>query len=198
MTDWDNDQRIGSVSSFGFGGTNAHVVLSSYLDNDSASSLSDDNSTRPVQLVPFSAKTKSSLRGILRDTIELVSDSSQIDLSDLAYSFAVAKDTMPLRKAYLASNGKELSQKLEEGLNDNEVGPQPEDQLIPEKVVWMFTGQGAQYTGMAKQLYAQEPRFKEELDRCNTYLKPSLGCDLLDVCWDENRSNELTVFLTYK
>ena len=191
LTDWDTDQRIGSVSSFGFGGTNAHVVLSSYLDHDSARSLANDNSTRPVQLVPFSAKTKSSLRGILMNTIELVSDSAQIDLSDLAYSFAVAKDTMSLRKAYLASNGKELSQKLEEGLKNNEVGPQPEDQLIPEKVVWMFTGQGAQYTGMAKQLYAQEPKFREELDRCNTYLKPYLGSDLLDLCWDENRSNEL-------
>jgi len=191
LTDWDNDERIGSVSSFGFGGTNAHVVLSSYLDNDSASSLSNDNATRPVHIVPFSAKTKSSLQGIMRDTLELVSDSSQIDVSDLAYSFAVSKDTMSLRKAYLVSNGKELSQKLEEGLNNNEVGPQPENQLIPEKVVWMFTGQGAQYTGMAKQLYAQEPKFREELDRCNTYLKPYLGSDLLDLCWDENRSNEL-------
>ena len=48
-------------------------------------------------------------------------------------------------------------------------------------VVFLFPGQGTQYSGMGRQLYATEPVFKSQIDRCCEILKPGLGMDLSDV-----------------
>ncbi|GAB3327980.1 hypothetical protein GCM10027565_16000 [Bordetella tumulicola] len=110
--DWSNaGPRMACVSSFGFSGTNAHVVISEH-----ASSLSDQPTVQEVAagvFVPLSAKTEEQLRqqalelaGFLRRRQE------QVDLRRMAYTLQVGRDAMDHRLAVVADSIEALASKL--------------------------------------------------------------------------------------
>ena len=49
------------------------------------------------------------------------------------------------------------------------------------RIAFLFTGQGAQYAGMARQLYETQPAFRATLDQCDQILGPYLNRSLLSV-----------------
>jgi acyl transferase domain-containing protein len=57
-------------------------------------------------------------------------------------------------------------------------------------VVFMFSGQGAQYVNMARELYHVEPTFREQVDICSDFLKPHLGLDLRHILYPSTEQTE--------
>ena len=146
--------RRAGVSAFGFGGTNAHVVL------EEAPAVESAGPARPVQLLTLSAKTPSALQQAAARLVAHLHEHPDLNLADVAYTLQVGRAQLPHRCIFVARTGTILDvpdpKRLVTGLAERGDAP----------VVFMFPGQGAQQVGMGRELYQAEPVFREALDDC--------------------------------
>jgi acyl transferase domain-containing protein/acyl-CoA synthetase (AMP-forming)/AMP-acid ligase II/acyl carrier protein len=179
---------IVGVSSFGFGGTNAHVVLQGVEPICPVPQL--DLSS---QLIPLSARSPMALSALAERWLEAF-DTGRLSISDLAYTAAqrrtlhdhrlaiVARDAAGLRdclKAYLANEPRA-------GLVSGVALPNREP-----RVAFVFSGQGSQWWGMGRDLLDREPDFLDAVTQCDAIFRPIAGWSLIEVLRSENNSERL-------
>lgn len=175
----DAPRRAG-ISSFGFSGTNAHVILEEAPVEQLATPLAD----RPRHVVPLSARSEGALRRIAADFAATLR-AGEVSVPDMAHTAGIGRSHMVVRAAVVATDGSQSAAALQ-ALADGAQHPQLYRGRAPlhrpTDVVFMFSGQGGQYPGMTKNLYAAAPVFRTELDRCSAILgADSRGRTLLDV-----------------
>ncbi|MDO9103418.1 MAG: beta-ketoacyl synthase N-terminal-like domain-containing protein [Methylovulum sp.] len=157
--------RRAGVSSFGIGGTNAHIVL-----EEAPETMPASISPRAWQLLPLSAKSPQALQELSTALARQLQDNKALDCADVAYSLAVGRRELALRKCVVAGNAGQAVAGL------NETGyQQAADAPV---IVFMFPGQGAPLLGMGAELYRSESVFKAQVDDCCDRLLPLLGMDL--------------------
>lgn len=168
LSDWSAPApRIAGVNSLGVGGTNAHAVL-----QEAPRRLAGDESMWPFQPIVISAKSKAALENAAQQLAQhLRADQSQ-DLADIAYTLKQGRRAFEKRRVLVASSHAEAAALLEGSdprrvFSHDHLGDSPE-------VVFMFPGGGAQYAGMARDLYATEPVFADWMDRGLAVLQPKL------------------------
>ncbi|MFI6813456.1 SDR family NAD(P)-dependent oxidoreductase [Nonomuraea sp. NPDC050328] len=164
LTKWDNAQgpRRAAVSSFGIGGTNAHLVL------QEAPPRTPVAAEGPA-LIQVSARTPEALEAARKRLIEHVdglSPADDVTLADVAHTLRVGRTAYPHRAAIVAEDASALGKRWESG------------QAGEPSVAFLFSGQGAQYPGMGAALYAAEPAYAAAVDRCAELLLPELGVDV--------------------
>jgi acyl transferase domain-containing protein len=186
--------RLAGVNSFGYSGTNAHAILqeapaNSHTPQDERAGLLD----RENEILFISAKSAASLEETSERWIELL-DSHPATLRDLAYSAALHRTQHNHRLAVTGKSKDEIKRKLEswragrapQGLATGQVTAR-----IKTRTAFMFTGQGAQYPNMGRELYENEPRFAEALQQVAEIMDPELGAPLLDVLYGEKSAEYL-------
>ncbi|MFH9990910.1 SDR family NAD(P)-dependent oxidoreductase [Streptomyces luteogriseus] len=168
----DGGPRRAGVSAFGFGGTNAHVVL------EEAPEPAPPGPARPSQLLVLSARTPQALE---RATDRLAARLRQEDLSlaDVAFTLAQGRQEFRHRRVVVAPDPPSAAHALETR-DGGSVTTGTADAASP-CVAFLFTGQGSAYPGMAAGLYAQEAVFRAAVDRCAELLRPELGTDVRDL-----------------
>ncbi len=152
---WDlsPEQRIAGVSSFGMGGTNAHVIVSGFAARDS------EPSCRKQQLFMLSAKTRRALVQHAADLKRALEAAPHRAPADVAYTLAGRRDRA-WRQAIVADSIDGLCHELGvEGRIREVTGS-------PPPLAFLFPGQGAQHRGMAEGLCSSEPVFAEQFARC--------------------------------
>lgn len=189
-------QRLAGVSSFGVGGTNAHIIVGDYQEQEN---LNAENPLAVVvdeaiqYIIPLSAKSRLSLENYkkaLLDFIEKQADTKAnhaVHIRDIAYSMQEKKEHFNYRTAYCVSSTEELSSQLK--LHTPCV--QRHAQSHP-KIVFMFPGQGSQYPNMAKELYHQEQAFRNVVDQCIQMANRYLETDLFEVMYPSEESALIT------
>ncbi|MDQ2089352.1 type I polyketide synthase [Marimonas arenosa] len=172
LTPWErrNGPRRAGVNSLGVGGTNAHVVL-----EEAPQRAASEASDWPFQLLVVSARTKAALDGNAR---ALAAHLRQTDdpLADVAWTLKEGRRAFEKRRVMVAETTAQAADLLDENnprrvFEHSVVGDDPE-------IVFMFPGGGAQYAGMARDLYETEPVFAEWMDRGLEVLQPRLDYDL--------------------
>jgi len=168
-TKWvpDVGPRRAGVSSFGFGGTNAHVVL-----EEAPPVVRDPAPERPARLLTVSARTETALATAVTRLAGHLRAHPDAGLADVAYTLRVGRTDHPHRAAVVAADVADAAAALAD----------PKRRLTGRaadegRVVFLFSGQGAQYAGMGAQLYDAEPAFRAAVDECAAVL----GDGLLDV-----------------
>lgn len=149
--------RRAAVSSFGVGGTNAHVVV------EQAPSPMDAGHGRSHALLLLSARSETALAeqaGRLATHLELHPDAS---LEDVGHTLQVGRREFEYRRIAVAADIAEAVDKLRRPATPASTGKL---RTSRPRVTFMFPGQGAQYPGMARELHASEPVFREVIDRC--------------------------------
>lgn len=154
--------RRAAVSSFGVGGTNAHVVV------EQAPPQPDTGHSRTHALLMMSARSEDALAQQAERLATHLERHPQASLEDVGYTLQVGRREFEHRRIAVASSVADAVEKLRRPATPTVAG-----KLHASRpgVTFMFPGQGAQYPGMARELHAIEPVFREVIDRC---------CDALD------------------
>ncbi|OBK35451.1 hypothetical protein A5658_08640 [Mycobacterium sp. 1245111.1] len=177
-TPWplNNRRAVAGVSSFGFGGTNAHVVMTEAPEVRAPQS---HGANGRVELLPLSARSPEALSGLAtRYERALLAGMPPTDLS---YTAGARRDHHDYRLAVLGRNAAELSESLaayrrgesRPGWTTGRRRPGP-------GTVFVFSGQGSQWRGMGRQLHAEEEVFRDALTECDRAMRPHLGASVLD------------------
>jgi acyl transferase domain-containing protein/acyl carrier protein len=180
LTKWENGSRPlrAGLSSFGFGGTNAHAVLEETpLQRKSA----ETRPSRKYQLLLISAKTETALERGTENLLNHLKANTGIKLADAAYTLQVGRKAFNHRRMVICSD----VDKAIEALSSPAPGKARILTLTGDKpqVVFMFPGQGSQYVNMGLDLYETEPVFRHEMDRCFEILKSLMDHDIKETLY---------------
>jgi acyl transferase domain-containing protein/acyl carrier protein len=193
LREWKNDKyplRAG-VSAFGIGGTNGHVILEE-APGQSAERQAQ-RARREYQLILLSAKTETALEKMTENLAEYFkknllnranhenSTNPGLTLADAAYTLQVGRKVFNHRKMLICSTVNEAIEKL----SSSDTGkvhtfcPGPEE----KRIVFMFSGLGAQYENMGRELYETEPLFRREMDRCFDICNPLVDFNIKEILY---------------
>jgi len=173
LIDWEprGIPRRASVSSFGFCGTNAHVVL-----QEAPASEPSSSPARPAQLVLLSARSPQALDQAAQRLSVALQGASQEELADAAFTTQVGRKRFEYRRCAVVRTAHDAQDVLSQASSPLSLLLKSESDSPP--VAFMFPGQGSQYINMGLRLYQGEEPFREMVDRCAKALAPHLGCDL--------------------
>jgi acyl transferase domain-containing protein/thioesterase domain-containing protein len=178
----DGGPRRAGVSNFGFGGTNAHVIL------EEAPVVEPSIASRPFQLLLLSAKTISALETATKNLAAGLRQTPHLNLADVAYTLQIGRRAFSHRRMIVCQDLNDTVSTLEEADVKRILTVYQEKRNPP--AVFMFSGQGAQYVNMGLELYRTESTFREEVDRCSEILKPHLSLDLRGILYPDERNGE--------
>jgi len=192
LMDWKprHGRRIAGVSSFGLGGTNAHVILEEY-----SRQVTPEPSRRRWHLLTASAATDSALRTVGANLAAFLKEQPDSALGDIAWTLATGKMPLRHRQCMVADTTAAAALRMAkpdalsctDGVADHATRP----------VVFLFSGQGTQYPAMGIELYRGEPVFRESMDRCARLIGPISGAaSLIDVLYGSDAGVSESVNLT--
>ncbi|MGY0231868.1 beta-ketoacyl synthase N-terminal-like domain-containing protein [Longispora urticae] len=162
LTKWETDggPRQAGVSSFGIGGTNAHIILAE------APRVPATPAEPRARLLRLSARTPEALAaaaGRLADHLTAFPDA---DLADVSHTLRIGRTARAHRATLVATDPADAVR----GLRDAKRLRTGEAPAKTPPVAFLFTGQGSQYVGMGAELYRSEPVFAAAVDECAALL----------------------------
>jgi acyl transferase domain-containing protein/ubiquinone/menaquinone biosynthesis C-methylase UbiE len=175
-TRWEGAEprRIAGVSSFGFSGTNAHVIVAA-PPAAAAPAVSLD---RPQHLLALSAQGEPALRALAARYAEHLAASPSLALADVCFTANAGRSHFEQRTTFRAAD----RPALQAALRDFAAGSGAPGVAAGEpEIALLFTGQGSQHHAMGRTLYESQPTFRRALDRCDEILQAHLGRSLLSV-----------------
>ncbi|MFF0316870.1 type I polyketide synthase [Micromonospora sp. NPDC005252] len=160
-----------AVSSFGIGGTNAHVVLQAA---EPAEPSAGDGPS--AHLLVLSARDADALDRARDQLATHLSEHPDVPLADVAYTLARTRREFGHRLVTVARDATTAAAQLAD--RDSTLVRTGVATGTPAGVALLFPGQGAQYAGMGRTLYRTEPVYRAAFDRCADLLRPHLDVDL--------------------
>nr|AAY00026.1 SA1_PKSB [uncultured bacterial symbiont of Discodermia dissoluta] len=220
-TDWPfrpGQPARAAVSSFGFSGTNAHIVVEAGVSSEGADSPADSDAIpigmplpvvaagesgdqgagprppRAARFLPLSGKTPEAVRSLAGRYLAWVEEHVGNAASDEADTAALLADM-----AWTASTGRShFDHRAGLAFGDvaelrSKLTRQAEAGAVPKslkkpRVAFLFSGQGSQRSGMGKELYYAEPAVRSVLDRCDHVMRDLRGSSLLDVMFGRDNA----------
>lgn len=180
-TPWRPQGRpaMGGVSAFGFSGTNAHLIVEAAPE-----AIAADPVVHPAELVLVSGRTPSAVRALASAYAGHAAGADAAELARMALTSAAGRSPLPYRAAVTGADAEEVVAALEEVASGG--GTIEHARGAPAgHVAFLFTGQGSQYPGMARELYASSPTVREVLDRADELLRPHVDRPLLQLLLEE-------------
>ncbi|MEL7406510.1 MAG: alpha/beta fold hydrolase [Cyanobacteria bacterium J06558_2] len=179
---WDSSKRYAGVSSFGFGGTNAHVIIGE-LNTEVAKDL--ESPKIPIHLLTLGAKTPSALKELSLSYQAYLEAHPEVDLADICYTTNVGRTYFDHRLAIAAADKTQLKDRLTKFISAQSskglvTGKIP---AKPPQIAFLFTGQGSQYVDMGYELYQTQPKFRDAIESCSAILSNYLDHSLEEILY---------------
>ena len=180
-TAWPSSaRRIAGVSSFGFSGTNAHVVL----EEAPAAERQAAGPDRPRHLLALSARTAAALAELARG-YERALATGDVPFADVCFTANVGRSHFQHRAAVVAASAGEAREALQ-AVMERQEHPALSQGVAPKTaagVVFLFSGQGAQFAGMGRELFETHPAFRAAIERCSAAAGLLPGGSLVDILY---------------
>ncbi|MBK4178074.1 type I polyketide synthase [Corynebacterium macginleyi] len=177
-------KKVAGVSGFGFGGTNAHVVLTDYQGTPRLNEpqLSTDMVALPVSGLLPSRRARAA--GLLADFLE----AEQPDLVDVARTVA-RRNHSRSRAVVMASSTEEAIKRLRQVAEGKvSIGIAAADSPQVQGPVFVYSGFGSQHRKMAKDMIALSPLFSARLKELDTIVDFESGWSILDIVEDDSQT----------
>ena len=177
LSAWPEGERapLAGVSSFGFGGTNAHVIL------EAAPAAAEPAPPSPerAEVLPLSARSRSALERLAREWDGFLV-SGACDVADACHTASLRRTHHPHRLAVAGRSTAELRERLQRVLAGEAVTGAVMGELPRKRprLAFVFSGQGPQWWGMGRQLLTTEPVFRQVIAECDRRLRALGGCSL--------------------
>ncbi|CAH9417028.1 Capsular polysaccharide biosynthesis fatty acid synthase WcbR [Streptomyces globisporus] len=185
------------VNSFGFGGTNAHVVLEEAPPPVPPAPRNAASAGRRWSILPLSARRPDALAEMAAGIrAELAGDNGPaVALDNLGHTLAHRRQHLPERLAVVHSS----RASLDEALAAHERG-EPHPRVVHGRardaadrgLVWVFTGMGPQWWGMGRQLLEEEPVFRDAVTACDRALREFADWSLVEELTAEESVSRMT------
>lgn len=173
--------RRASVNSFGFGGTNVHVIIESWArpgQNYGTNAAVGPLSPSPLGPITLSARTRSALYRVISALSEMLKRAGDVDMRDLAWTLHTRRNEFPTKASFAAADKDELIEKLDAACARTQPSSKTSgvlfesplasariqvSQKFPLRILGVFTGQGAQWPNMGASLYARCESFRNSI-----------------------------------
>jgi acyl transferase domain-containing protein len=182
LIEWESNEsfRKAGVSSFGIGGTNAHVVI-----EEAPVFEVKKEEGNSYYLIPVSGKTQNAVNK-QKENIAAHAKESNGSLADLSYSLQTGRTPFKYRSFVVTNTIQELAE-IWSKRDENWTLPKPAPERQPP-LIFMFGGQGSQYYGISKALYMNFEMYRAEVDACLSTIPPSLKKEIQDIILAEGSS----------
>ena len=196
---------LAGVSSFGFGGTNVHVVVQEAPQSDLGMHAADrENRNREAMstyLLPLSARSASALRSLARSYHDILIDPElTASPDDICYAAGARRSHHEYRLAATGNSAADLADVLETFIRGETCPEVSSGRRLSDrqrKLVFVFPGQGSQWVGMGRALLQQQAVFREAIERCDLAMRShgdwSLLAELSATDEARSRLNEVDV-----
>lgn len=186
-------KRIAGVSSFGFSGTNAHIVVEE-APRQKQQEQKVVNNDRPLHLLTLSAKVEPALQDQISRLAEYLNSEGNVALGNVAYTANTGRSHLSRRLALIAATTQQAHEKLRSlARGVDPAGVYRGDTTSPDRpeVVFLFDGQGEHHVPIGRHLYDTQPAFRKALEECEEYLRPHLERPLRKVLYPEDDDRDL-------
>ena len=196
---------LAGVSSFGFGGTNVHLVVQGAPQSDSEMHAAQGENGKPdatsTYLLPLSARSAPALQSLARSYHDFLIDPQlTAPAYDICYTAGARRSHHEYRLAATGNSASQLADALETFIRGEVCPGLSSGRKLSDrgrKLVFVFPGQGSQWLGMGRTLLQQEAAFAEALERCDLAMRPhgdwSLLAELSATDAARSRLNEVDV-----
>ncbi len=179
LTNWSGVQYAG-VSSFGIGGTNAHLILGTPPVRARQNSAVE----RPLHILNLSAKNSAALHELVDRYLPVLTGSEQI--ADICFTANSGRNAFADRLSVWGATGADLAQHLRsyrQNAADSAIQTGQTSRSTALSIAYLCTGQGSQYVNMGRTLYETQPIFRQALLECDRLLQPELEHSLLEALY---------------
>jgi acyl transferase domain-containing protein/thioesterase domain-containing protein len=178
------------VSSYGWGGTNVHMVFEEYQNADNKKATVEDMSSARSYL-PLSARSAKALQAYSRKYISLLKENDDTNLRKICYNTTYQKPDFEYKKLFSGADKQELIAQLEEFEKSTNLNMKAAPANKDAKVVFVFPGQGAQWFSMGKELYSKNDVFKATIDEIDEAFKKYADWSLIDEIHADEANSQL-------
>ena len=181
-TAWPRGERVrrAGVSAFGFGGTNAHVIVEEAPEPEAPA-----GSVRGHQVLVLSARSAEALE----EATDRLAEALRRDrpaLPDAAFTLGAGRRVFPFRRIVVGAEHPEVADGL--AMRDPALVKSGSPSGEPPRIVFVYSGQGSQHPGMGREIHRSEPVFRATVDRCAELLRPHLGgADIREVMFADDQ-----------
>ena len=178
------EPRRASISSFGLGGTNAHVILEEAPRRASPETTSAE--TTSPELLLYSARTPDALDAVARRLSHRLQSADAGALADIAHTLACGRQHFAHRRFVVAGTRAQAASALAMTVSG---APTPAASTLSTstqapRLAFVFPGQGVQFPGMAADLYRTQPAYRRAIDECCAAVASASGLDLKPILLD--------------
>ncbi|MFY1828321.1 SDR family NAD(P)-dependent oxidoreductase [Myxococcus fulvus] len=188
----DGARRIAGVSSFGFSGTNAHVIIEEAPKREPRAEA--PASVERPELLVLSARSAESLREAAGRLSATLTGDDGAAWRDLCYSTSCRRSHHEHRLAVVARSRSSAAEAMDaflRGLSHPDVASGYALPGAAPRVVFLFTGQGGQWSGAGRALLEEEPVFREALRSVDAVLMKLAGWSVIEELQREQPRFEL-------
>lgn len=178
-----------AINSFGYGGTNAHLILS----GRSADCRRDDAPVEGLRLLPISARDADALRARASQFVALLS-TDEVALDDVLFTAANKRAHLSHRLAVWGDSRQSLRAALQQYLDgDMPAGASQGERAGSgdKRVAFVYTGMGPQWHGMGRELYAQNEIFRSTLQEADALFSKIAGFSILEEMLKDEAHSEI-------
>ncbi|MDP8241218.1 MAG: SDR family NAD(P)-dependent oxidoreductase [Candidatus Hatepunaea meridiana] len=178
-------KRYAGVSAYGFSGTNGNVVF-----GEAPVVTYEENSVdRPLHLLTISAREAKALEQLTSKYVQYLENNPSVNIGDFCYTAGSGRDHFNHRLCVSGQTiddfKKHLNEFQEKGSSRQILTGKSKSKKSP--LVFLYSGQGSQYSGMTQQLYDTYKPFRDSLDKVDRIIQPYLDISLVELFFDSSQ-----------